>query len=169
MLPVMGRWASDEVDQSTQQGDRGGILGEVDTAFLERVRSVALAGMPGEPVAFAYLFGSQVTGYARVDSDADIAVLPARGLSAEQRAVLRNRLAEIVEPAARTEVDVVLLDEAPLPLRGRILSQRQVIYSADEPLRVRWESLTGRMYADSRIKLDLLDQDLLIETATGHR
>ncbi len=62
---------------------------------------------------------------------------------------------------ARTEVDVTLLDEAPLPLRGRILRQRQVLYSADEPLRVRWESLTGRMYADSRIKLDLLDHDLL--------
>jgi uncharacterized protein len=146
-----------------------GILVEVDIAFLERVRSAALAGMPGEPVAFAYLFGSRATGGARADSDADIAVLPARGLSAEQRAALRNRVAEIVEPAARAEIDVVLLDEAPLPLRGRILSQRQVIYSADEPLRVRWESLTGRMYADSRIKLDLLDQDLLIETATGHR
>lgn len=62
-----------------------------------------------------------------------------------------------------------LLDEAPLPLRGRILSRRQIRYSADEPLRVQWESLTGRMYADSRIKLDLLDQDLLIETAAGHR
>ncbi len=131
----------------------------MDTSFLERVRSAALAGMPGEPVVFAYLFGSR----------ADIAVLPASWLSAEQRGALRNRVAEIVEPAARTEVDVVLLDETPLPLRGRILSQRQVLYSADEPLRVRWESLTGRMYADSRIKLDLLDQDLLIETAAGRR
>ncbi|PZS34717.1 MAG: hypothetical protein DLM61_03115 [Pseudonocardiales bacterium] len=141
----------------------------MDTSFLERVRSAALAGMPGEPVVFAYLFGSRATGGARVDSDADIAVLPASWLSAEQRGALRNRVAEIVEPAARTEVDVVLLDETPLPLRGRILSQRQVLYSADEPLRVRWESLTGRMYADSRIKLDLLDQDLLIETAAGRR
>lgn len=141
----------------------------MDTAFFERVRSAVLVGMPGEPVAFAYLFGSRATGGARADSDADIAVLPARGLGAEQRAGLRNRVAEIVESAARTEVDVVFLDEASLPLRGRILSQRQVLYSADEPLRVRWESLTGRMYADSRIKLDLLDQDLLIETAAGRR
>jgi predicted nucleotidyltransferase len=166
MLSVVGRWAP---DQGTQQSDRGSILVKMDTSFLERVRRAALAGMPGEPVAFAYLFGSRATGGARADSDADIAVLPVRGLSAEQRAALRNRVAEIVEPAARTEVDVVLLDEAPLPLRGRILSQRQVLYSADEPLRARWESLTGRMYADSRIKLDLLDRDLLTETATGHR
>lgn len=64
---------------------------------------------------------------------------------------------------------MVLLDDAPLPVRGRILRQRQVLYSADESLRVRWESLTGRMYADSRIKLDLLDRDLLIQTASGHR
>ena len=141
----------------------------MDTTLFERVRSAALAGMPGEPVAFAYLFGSRATGDARADSDADIAVLPHRGLNVEQRAALRNRVADIIEPAVGTEVDVVLLDEVPLPLRGRILGQRQVLYSADEPLRVRWESLTGRMYADSRIKLDLLDRDLLIETAAGRR
>jgi uncharacterized protein len=141
----------------------------MDTAFVDRVRNAAHVGMPGEPVVFAYLFGSRATDGARADSDIDIAVLPTRGLSAEQRAVLRNRIAEIVEPAARTEVDVVLLDDAPLPLRGRILRQRQVLYSADEPLRVRWESLIGRMYADCRIKLDLLDRDLLIETAAGRR
>ena len=155
--------------KDAQQGDRGSILVQVDTVFIDRVRDVAQAGLPGEPVIFAYLFGSRATGGAREDSDTDVAVLPARGLSAGQRATLRNRVAEIVEPAARTEVDVVLLDEAPLPLRGRILSRRQVLYSADESLRVRWESLTGRMYADSRIKLDLLDQDLLAETAAGHR
>jgi predicted nucleotidyltransferase len=148
---------------------RAGIFVKVDTAFVDRVRSAAQAGMPDEPVIFAYLFGSRATGDARASSDTDIAVLATRGLSAEQRAILRNRVAEILEPAARTEVDVVLLDEAPLPLRGRILSQRQVLYSADESLRVRWESLTGRMYADSRIKLDLLDHDLLVETAAGRR
>ncbi|MGH3845240.1 MAG: type VII toxin-antitoxin system MntA family adenylyltransferase antitoxin [Pseudonocardiaceae bacterium] len=141
----------------------------MDTASVGRVRRAVHTAKPGEPVSFAYLFGSRATGGSRADSDADIAVLPVRGLSAEQRADLRNRVAQIVEPAARTEVDVVLLDEAPLPLRGRIVSQPQVLYSADEPLRVRWESLTVRMYADSRIKLDLLDRDLLIETATGHR
>ncbi|MGQ0778750.1 MAG: type VII toxin-antitoxin system MntA family adenylyltransferase antitoxin [Pseudonocardiales bacterium] len=142
---------------------------QVDTAFVDRLRSAAQAGMPSEPVVFAYLFGSRAAGGVRANSDTDIAVLPTHGLSAEQRAALRNQIAEIIEPAARTEVDVVLLDDASLPVRGRILSQRQVLYSADEPLRVRWESLTGRMYADSRIKLDLLDHDLLVETAAGHR
>jgi predicted nucleotidyltransferase len=125
--------------------------------------------MPGEPVVFAYLFGSRAAGGAQAGSDTDIAILPSRGLSVEQRAALRNRIAEIIEPAVRSEVDVVLLDDAPLPVRGRILQQREVLYSADEPLRVRWESLTGRMYADSRIKLDLLDRDLLVETAAGRR
>ncbi|MGH3821810.1 MAG: type VII toxin-antitoxin system MntA family adenylyltransferase antitoxin [Pseudonocardiaceae bacterium] len=153
----------------TQRGDRDGTIIEVDTAFVDRLRSVARADMPGEPVVFAYLFGSRAAGGAQVGSDTDIAILPSRGLSAQQRAALRNRVAAIIEPVARGEVDVVLLDDAPLPVRGRILRQRQVLYSADEPLRVRWESLTGRMYADSRIKLDLLDNDLLVETAAGRR
>ncbi|HET9257814.1 MAG TPA: nucleotidyltransferase domain-containing protein [Pseudonocardiaceae bacterium] len=141
----------------------------MDTAFVDRLRNAARAGLPTEPVVFAYLFGSRAAGGAREGSDTDIAVLPIRGLSAEQRAALRNRVAEIFEPVARTEVDVVLLDDAPLPVCGRILHERQVLYSADEPLRVRWESLTGRMYADSRIKLDLLDRDLLAKTAAGDR
>ncbi len=64
---------------------------------------------------------------------------------------------------------MVLLDEAPLPLRGRVLRQRQVLYSADEPLRVSWESLTGRMFADSRLKLGELDRELLAQIATGRR
>lgn len=139
------------------------------TVFVDRVRRAAQAEMPDEPVIFAYLFGSRAMGAARPDSDTDIAVLPARGLGSAQRAALRNRVAEIIEPAARTEVDVVLLDGAPLPLRGRILRQRHVLYSADEALRAGWESLTGRMYTDSRIKLDLLDHDLLVETAAGRR
>jgi hypothetical protein len=43
----------------------------VDTAFLDRVRRAALAGIPGEPVAFAYLFSSRATDGARVDSGTD--------------------------------------------------------------------------------------------------
>ena len=135
---------------------------------VERLREAA-RGLADEPVTFAYLFGSRVTGSAWPDSDTDIAVLPVPGLSREQRRALRDRIANIFEVPARSEVDVVLLDEAPLPLRGRVLRQREVLYSADEPLRVRWESLTGRMFADSRLKLDELDRELLARTATGCR
>lgn len=113
------------------------VLVEVDTAFLEQLRSAALAGMPDEPVAFAYLFGSWATGGARSDGDADIAVLSAKRVVRRAACHPAEPGSEIVEPVARTEADVVLLEEAPLPLRGRILSQRQIRYSADEPLRVR--------------------------------
>ena len=134
----------------------------------ERLRDAA-RGLADESVAFAYLFGSRATGSARPASDTDIAVLPVPGLSREQRRTLRERIANLFEVPAHSEVDVVLLDEAPLPLRGRVLRQRRVLYSADEPLRVRWESLTGRMFADSRLKLDELDRELLMRTATGRR
>lgn len=136
--------------------------------LLEQLRDTARK-LAGEPVAFAYLFGSRATGGARPDSDTDIAVLPVSGLSAGQRHALRDRIANIFEATAHSEVDVVLLDAAALPLRGRILRQREVLYSADEPLRVSWESLTGRMFADSRLKLDDLDRELLARTATGRR
>lgn len=135
---------------------------------VEQLRDAA-CGLVDEPVVFAYLFGSRATDSARPDSDTDIAVLPVSGLSRARRRALRDRIANLFESAAHSEVDVVLLDEAPLPLRGRVLRQRQVLYSADEPLRVSWESLTGRMFADSRLKLDELDRELLARTATGRR
>ncbi len=135
---------------------------------VERLQDAA-CGLVDEPVVFAYLFGSRATGSARPDSDTDIAVLPVSGLGRARRRSLRDRIANLFETTACSEVDVVLLDEAPLPLRGRVLRQRQVLYSADEPLRVSWESLTGRMFADSRLKLNELDRELLAQTATGRR
>ncbi len=141
----------------------------MDQTLVGSLRAAAAGALPAEPVSFVYLFGSRATGRAGARSDTDIAVLPRRDLTPALRTRLRNRIAEIVEPVTRTEVDVVLLDEAPLALRGRILRQRIVLFSADEPLRVRWESLVGRMYDDAGLKLALLDHDLLVATATGRR
>lgn len=136
---------------------------------MARLRAAAEAALPAEPVVVAYLFGSRAAGRPRPRSDTDVAVLVESGVPREERFALSLRLPDVFEPAARTEVDVVVLNDAPLPLRGRVLRQRIVLYSRDEPLRVRYESLTMRMYADFQVKARRLDQVLLAETAAGRR
>lgn len=96
-------------------------------------------------VRFAYLFGSRATGRHRPDSDADIAIMPGAPLGLLAEAGLADRLAQALEVPA---VDLVDLRRAPLVLRGRVLQEGRLLYSADEPGRVAFEVRTRSEYFD---------------------
>lgn len=93
-------------------------------------------------VAVAYLFGSRAEGTARPASDHDVAVLLAEPEPALDATV---RLAAALSAVLGTDVDVVDLDRAELELRGRVSESGRLLYSADEPRRVRFE-------VDSRLR-----------------
>ncbi|MGQ0574928.1 MAG: type VII toxin-antitoxin system MntA family adenylyltransferase antitoxin [Pseudonocardia sp.] len=87
-------------------------------------------------VAVAYLFGSRATGTARPASDHDVAVLFA---AAEPALDATVRLGADLAAALGTAVDVVDLDRTTLELRGRVAEEGRLMFSADEPRRVRFE------------------------------
>lgn len=123
------------------------------TDVVERLRAAAPQVFADAPVAFAYLFGSHATGGATDRSDADVAVhLDAPPGPGQDLLALRFDLADALEQAAGVgPVEVVVLDEAPLSLRGRVQEQHVLLY-CDEPVRrVRYESLTARRYHDFKI------------------
>ena len=101
-------------------------------------------------VVFAYLFGSAATGQVTPRSDVDLAVFCAPGADTH-----RVRLA-VVRAASRQlrtdAVDVVLLDNAPTSLIGRVLTTRRVLLDRDPFARHRFESLQARMFQDFRIR-----------------
>jgi hypothetical protein len=66
-------------------------------------------------------------------------------------------------------VEVLLLEEATLRLLKRILADRLVVYSRDEPRRVAWESRAPREALDFDLHARRLDQELLRATAEGRR
>jgi hypothetical protein len=66
-------------------------------------------------------------------------------------------------------VEVLVLNGAPLPIRGRVVRQRVVIYSRDEPARVAFESRTLREFFDFQIHAAPMDEQMLRETADGRR
>lgn len=95
-------------------------------------------------VVVAYLFGSRANGRPRPDSDLDVAVLFDRPTGLLERETLAGRL----QAALEREVDLTVLDDAPLVIRGRVVQEGRPIYSSDEPRRVSFEVLTRSMYLD---------------------
>jgi len=81
-------------------------------------------------IAAAWLFGSRAAGTNTDDSDADIAVLAGRELGLLQQRRLADRLASALDVL---EVDLVVLDDATLELRGRVIQEGRLLFSADEP------------------------------------
>lgn len=113
-------------------------------------------------VVIAYLFGSRATGTARAQSDADVAALPGRPLGLLERERLAGRLAVAF---GVPDVDLVMLDQAPLELRGRVVTEGRLLFSADERRRVAFEVRTRSEYFDFLPQLAALTQAKLRRVA----
>lgn len=141
---------------------------------MEDVAALLRARAPGvfdaAPVAFAYLFGSQATGRAGPRSDVDVALYldpePPAGRALDVTLDLAGALERAVGVGP---VEVVVLQTTPLRLLGRILRERVVVHSRDEPLRVRFESEATRRFLDFDLHARRLDAELLRATAEGRR
>lgn len=120
-------------------------------------------------VAFAYLFGSAARDRARQDSDVDVAVHFEPGLDAAERFERCLQLGVALERALGRDVDVIDLEEAPVRLAGRILTERVVILGLERPERVRYETELFRRYIDVEYHAQRLDAELLSAIADGRR
>lgn len=111
-------------------------------------------------VAVAWLFGSRARGAGTGDSDVDLAVLAEEGRQPLD-------LLEVSELAARLEglleepVDVVAFEHAPLQLQARIVLEGRLLYSTDEPLRVRTVVETQSRWEDVRPAVREMDRAYL--------
>lgn len=142
----------------------------MDSELVSRLEHAALRVFAGTPVRFAYLFGSRAVGRPRPSSDVDVAVFLGGEVDRADGLGVRLGLARrLATEAGEPDVDLVVLDHAPLPLVGRVLQSRIVIYSRDEPARVRFESLRLRQFLDFQIRAEPLDRLLLAEIAAGRR
>lgn len=114
----------------------------------QRLATIARALDRFPDVVFAYLFGSLGSGRPGPLSDVDVAVY------IEEGADLGSRRLEIIGALTRhlgtDEVDVVVLNSAPIALAGRVLSQRRVILDRRPFVRHRYESLATREFLDFR-------------------
>ncbi len=100
-------------------------------------------------IAAAYIFGSAITGRMRADSDIDVAVLLNDRIPARRRFDYRLTLiADLGSALRRSDVDVVILNEAPPLLAHRVLSKGRLIFERSASARVRFQVQTANRYAD---------------------
>jgi predicted nucleotidyltransferase len=97
-------------------------------------------------VLFAYLFGSLVGRKVGPLSDVDIAVYLGERVSLGEKKL--EILGSLVDILRTDEIDLVVLNRAPVTLRMKILESKKIIVDKAPLLRHKYESLTMRQYFD---------------------
>ena len=100
-------------------------------------------------VRFAYVFGGAGRGKLRPLSDVDVAVYLDETADPVQARL--GLIGVVTKHLGTDEVDLVVLNQAPTALLGRIVQSRRVIVDKDPFLRHRFESLALRTFLDFRI------------------
>ncbi len=96
-------------------------------------------------IRLAYLFGSRAQGSAGPISDCDVAVL----FSNSPHHGLRYKLAHDLNKAVmRDQVDLVVLNSAPIELRYAVIASGIVVYESNFEVRVEYEAVTLSLYGD---------------------
>lgn len=112
-------------------------------------RAVARCVKKRSEIQAAYVFGSVAAGRSRPDSDIDVAVLVAETIRPSRR--LKYRLVLMADLGAalrRTDVDVVILNEASPLLAHRVLATGTLVYERSASARVRFQVRTAGRYLD---------------------
>ncbi len=107
-------------------------------------------------IGFAYLFGSYSTGTTHRDSDVDIAVHLTEREKLKDSLRWRLRLmAEISSELRMNDVDVVVLNEAPLVLRYEIVSSGKIIVNTVPGSELEFRLRTMKEYFDTAPMRDM--------------
>jgi uncharacterized protein len=116
---------------------------------MEKLPEARRAPENAQVVIFAYLFGGLARGAPNPLSDVDLAVyLRESAPRAEAKLALFDSLTDALGTA---ELDLVVLNSAPISLVGRILQYRKVLVDKEPFLRHRFESARLREFFDFRI------------------
>ena len=111
-----------------------------------------------EEVVAVYLFGSQARGEADHLSDVDVALLLRPDLSRETLWRLELRLdVEVCDALGSDDVDVIVLNIAPLEVQFEIIRTGMLLHSNDENARTDYEVQMMSEYWDFRKILDEYD------------
>ncbi len=104
---------------------------------------------------FAYVFGSVARGEATPKSDLDVAAL------------FPDPAPESFEVEMPSRVDLLVLNSAPLELKGKIALDGKLLFEDDEVARVRWESTTRKIYLDERYRIERSHREFLETLSRG--
>ena len=133
---------------------------------IEELLPDAVRYLENQPeVRFAYLFGGLAAGRRGPLSDIDLAVyLGERNRLSRIKIKLLNNLIDLLRTE---EIDLVILNTAPLPLAYRILKNKSILMDREPFLRHRYESLIIREYLDFSVAEHRVLERRLLPSLTG--
>lgn len=116
--------------------------------IYQKIDSLAGFFLKDSNIVFAYLFGGLLKDRQNPLRDIDVAVYVKNIKKLEYLELFGN----IANVLGTDEIDLVILNNAPLSLTGRVLQNREVVVDKDPFLRHRYESTVLRKYFDFKIK-----------------
>ncbi len=119
--------------------------------IVSRLRSCLSDILPLYPVNLAYLYGSAASGRDTPLSDIDIAlVLNQAQFNPNDRLKHELQLEDVITQHCDLpkDLDVRILNDAPIMVRGEVVTNGILLYSRDEDFRIDFETYTRMAYFD---------------------
>ena len=104
--------------------------------------------MDDSNILFAYLFGGLVRDKRKPLSDVDLGIY----VKNVKRLNFLSLFSKISQILCTDEIDLVVLNTAPISVAGRILQKRRILIDKDPFLRHQYESVILREFFDFTIK-----------------
>jgi predicted nucleotidyltransferase len=136
------------------------------TTLADLSSLVELAFRDQERIAAAYVFGSSASGKTTPLSDIDVAIVIRDDCDRHQRAnVVQETELTLMRSRPGETFDVHDLDDLPIAIAGRAVTEGKLVFERDPVARVRAEVAVRMAYYDSA----WLEQATLEEGLDGHR
>lgn len=105
---------------------------------------------------FAFVHGSHADGRATAGSDLDVAAWFADDVDPVE-----------LQAALPDDVDLLVLDTAPLELAGRVALHGRLLFEADPAARVEWQATTRKIYLDEQPRIRQARRDFVEARTRG--
>lgn len=114
-------------------------------------------------LAEVYFFGSKITGFARKDSDLDVAVRFQKGLppEAERGKIYGNIFADLGPVFKGEKIDLTFIEEALLHLQFKIVCEGELIFAKEKIQAFNFLEKIVNQYRDYKFFIDEYFQGVL--------
>ena len=119
------------------------------------------------PVGMAYLYGSYAKGTPNENSDVDIALVVTENMSQNKMLKMEMKIGALLDKKFKTCFDIRCINDAPLRVKGEIITSGQLLYCSDEHFRITFETYVRDRYFDFLPALRMMRKVYFTSIKTG--